>query len=146
MFIRTFAAPAIALAAPAIALAGLAMLATGAFAAPAQTLGQLDLHSGPGVHYTVLGTLGGNTHVDVLYCGSDVKWCLIGKNGKQGWVMPEQLASLGSARGDGSVKTAPRKDPIGSLTSRGDGGSSLEGPRTPHVIQTIKTVKSMAPN
>jgi uncharacterized protein YraI len=130
MFIRTFAAPA-------IALAGLAMLATGAFAAPAQTRGQLDLHSGPGAHYTVLGTLGSNTHVDVLYCGSDVKWCLIGKNGKQGWVMPEQLASLGSARGDGSVKQSDTAQ-IESLSSKGTGSTGTGAPGKPNPKSAVE--------
>jgi hypothetical protein len=138
MFIRNLAAPV-------LALAGLAILTSSAFATPAQTLGQLKLHSGPGANYAVLGNLGGGIHIDVLYCGSDVKWCLISKNGKQGWVLPEELGTLGSAHAcDGSVKSckSDKADGTpGSLASTGDGVPARgRSPQPATLMDAIKTL------
>jgi hypothetical protein len=140
MFIRNLAAPV-------LALAGLAILATGAFAAPVQTLGQLKLHSGPGASYAVLGNLDGGVHVDVLYCGSDVKWCLISKNGKQGWVLPEELGTLGSGHAcDGSDKSCAssgktdKAEVPGSLSS--SGGVAPATGRTPRPPAALATAKA----
>lgn len=126
MFIRNLAAPV-------HAFTGFAILATGAIAAPAQTQGQLQLRSGPGATYSVLGSLGDGVHVEVLYCGNDVKWCLIGKNGKQGWVLPEQLASVGSAYDDRPV--GPRATAqVESLSSKGSDSAGPSGKNNPKPV------------
>lgn len=122
----------------ALSVIGIVTLAGGALAAPVKTVGELKLHSGPGAKYQVVGSLGGGVHVDVLWCGTDLKWCLINKNGKQGWVLPEELGMLDAEAPPKSVVQADAAEPLSST-----GGSTA---RRSHNSQTAVIATQINPN
>jgi hypothetical protein len=98
MSLRAFTAAAIAIAAS-IALTPLAFAAQVAATAP------LELRSGPGPDYDVVGSLAAGTVVNVLWCGTKQSWCLIKHHGTQGWVSMSALKVGGpnAAPTDGSA-------------------------------------------
>jgi polysaccharide export outer membrane protein len=56
-------------------------------------LSTVNVRSGPGVNFALLGNLVGGQVVDVIRCQNN--WCLIDSVGPDGWVSAEYLASVG---------------------------------------------------
>ncbi len=64
--------------------AGLLLMSAGAaFAAPALVTGDLNLRSGPGTNFGVIGVLPGGATVNVLGCGGG--WCRVAWRGARGY-------------------------------------------------------------
>ena len=81
-------------------LAVLLALATAAHAAKTTALTAVNVRSGPGINFALLGNLVAGQSVDVIQCQNN--WCLIDSVGPDGWVSAEYLASVGdvdSSRG-----------------------------------------------
>ena len=76
-----------------IAAAFGAMLAApiAAQAYPAQTTGDLNVRTGPGVSYHRIGVLPRGAVVDVRYCRG--RWCTIWYHGRQAWVSGSYLTT-----------------------------------------------------
>jgi uncharacterized protein YraI len=72
----------------AIALPGLALAQTAATATA-----ELNVRSGPGPNYPVVGVISANGSVDVTGCLQGSKWCSVAHNGAQGWVYSDYLTA-----------------------------------------------------
>ena len=53
----------------------------------------LNIRSGPGSNYTVVGVVGANQPVTVNGCLDGSKWCSVDNNGAVGWVYSDYLTS-----------------------------------------------------
>jgi len=102
----------------ALALAGLAMLTSAASASQAVTLDKVSLLAAPLGSSSLMGSLAKGTTVGVVWCGPEVKFCLVKFHGKTGWVLATDLAGVGSA-----AALAEAGGSKGSAAS-GPGGSS----------------------
>ena len=97
-----------------------AALAFGHHATPAMAAGQLyahsdiELHSGPGPKFHVLGSVPQGTAITVLWCNGTADWCLLDDGIDQGWAMIDQIRSPSSGLGNS-----------GDASSTGDSGLSL---------------------
>jgi hypothetical protein len=89
------------IAATLVAVSSLAMLASAAAASQAVTLGQVSLRAGPVDKSSELGTLGQGTKVSVVWCGPEVKFCLVRFHGQTGWVLADDLGGIASIAGPG---------------------------------------------
>jgi uncharacterized protein YraI len=72
----------------------LALSATAAAAVPAVVRGDLNLRSGPGTQYAVVGSLPGGATVEVGNCSG--RWCTVAYEGEQGYAARSYL-DLGAA-------------------------------------------------
>jgi len=63
--------------------------ATAAFAAPAVATSNVNLRSGPGTNYAVVGALRTGQNVDVVECQDS--WCFIDVGGRSGWASSAYL-------------------------------------------------------
>ena len=77
----------------AVAGAGLAMLALAgpALAVPGYSTAHLNLRTGPGTQYPVVGVMEYNTPADITGCLADYSWCSISVAGLNGWASSEYL-------------------------------------------------------
>ena len=110
-----------------LALAGLAVLSSSAFASQAVTLNKVTLRAGPLANSSTLGSFAPGTKVGVLWCGPEVKFCLVKYHGQTGWVPADDLAATASAR------TADEAG--GSGKSEVGGGSSGGGAKPASKLQ-----------
>ncbi len=76
-----------------------------AIAYPAQTTGDLNVRSGPGVRHARIGVLPRHTVVNVRHCQS--RWCQIDFRGRVAWASASYLAGV-QAVGPGPVYGYPR--------------------------------------
>ena len=83
----------IAALAAATALSGPASATTVASATTA-----LNIRSGPGPQYSVIGAISQNGRVQMLGCIQDSLWCQIDYHGRQGWAYSKYLATLTASR------------------------------------------------
>ncbi len=104
----------------ALALTGLAMLTSAASASQAVTLDKVSLLAAPLGSSSLMGSLAKGTTVGVVWCGPEVKFCLVKFHGKTGWVLATDLAGVGTAaalaelgggKGGGVVRNPPASDP-----------------------------------
>jgi uncharacterized protein YraI len=77
-------------------LAATALIAVSA-SAQAQTsataVADLNVRSGPGPQYPVIGLINQNTNATVNGCLEGSKWCVVDYNGSQGWAYSDYLAA-----------------------------------------------------
>jgi hypothetical protein len=81
----------------AIAAAALGLTATAALARPAVSETDLNVRSGPGTGYRVVGVLERGETVDVGPCSGS--WCRVSFSGGSGWASASYLAFAGGAGG-----------------------------------------------
>ncbi|SHF66174.1 SH3 domain-containing protein [Devosia limi] len=79
-----------------VVAAGLTILAgaTAAFAAPATATSNVNLRSGPGTNYAVVGTLRTGQNVEVIECQDS--WCFIEDGNRSGWASSAYLQRFNS--------------------------------------------------
>src|SRR5690242_10050339 len=89
------------------AAAGVALLlsAGAAAAAPATVSTDLNMRSGPGTQYGVVGTIPAGETVDVGGCTGS--WCAVNFNGRTGYASANYLSGGASVGGGGVVAVAP---------------------------------------
>ena len=77
----------------AVAGAGFTMLALAgpALAIPGYSTAHLNLRTGPGTQYPVVGVMEYNTPADITGCLADYSWCSISVAGLNGWASAEYL-------------------------------------------------------
>lgn len=85
--------------------AALLLSAGVAAAAPATARSDLNVRSGPGTEYGVVGTLQGGETVDVAGCTGS--WCQVSFSGGTGYASANYLAMAGGAAGPGYAAAAP---------------------------------------
>jgi uncharacterized protein YraI len=85
----------------ALVLTGLAMLTSAASASQAVTLDKVSLLAAPLGSSSLMGSLAKGTTVGVVWCGPEVKFCLVKFHGKTGWVLATDLAGVGTAAAAG---------------------------------------------
>lgn len=88
MMFRKFATAA------AFALAGLVATASAASAYEAYATAALNVRSGPGTGYNVVGTLAANQVVDVVECNTTGNWCRVDAPNVNGWSSANYLRPL----------------------------------------------------
>ncbi len=76
------------------------LAATSAQAANAITTANLNVRSGPGTSFDVLGTIPNGAPIDVIQCASNYNWCDVAWAGRRGWASSNYIAfRQGYARG-----------------------------------------------
>lgn len=90
----------------AIALASLFAGVGGAFAYDAAATTTLNVRSGPGTNYGVVGALNRNQIVQVLECNASNTWCRIQDRTLQGWASARYLQRIAGG------STPPRPTPV----------------------------------
>jgi uncharacterized protein YraI len=104
--------------------------ATPAFAATTATATtSLNIRSGPGPQYQVVGVIADNGHATVTGCIQGSLWCEVVYNGKQGWAYSQYLAMN---RGGQTVVIAQQPASVPTVT--------YQAPAT-----TVETVGSAPP-
>ncbi|MCD7060258.1 SH3 domain-containing protein [Pelagibacterium xiamenense] len=88
MSFRKFAAAA------ALAIAGLIASASAAFAYEAYATTALNVRSGPGTNYNVVGSLQANQVVEVVECNTSGSWCRIQAPNVRGWSSANYLRPI----------------------------------------------------
>lgn len=98
-------------------IAGSASAQTGAAQVSAWT--DLNLRSGPGVGFSVIGVIPANDPVTVEGCLAAANWCRVSHNGTQGWASGDYL---GFVENEAPVVLYPNRDRIQveTLTYEGD--------------------------
>jgi len=77
-----------------LATTALVALSTGAQAASSATaVADLNIRSGPGPQYPVIGLISQNDSAVVNGCLEGSKWCVVDYNGAQGWAYSDYLAA-----------------------------------------------------
>lgn len=71
-----------------------ALIVSGGIAAAATVTGDLNLRSGPGTNYRVVGTMPAGAQVDILGC--DGAWCRVSWGGMQGYASASYLGRGGA--------------------------------------------------
>lgn len=73
--------------------AGIVTLAAAgpAFAVPGYSTAHLNLRTGPGTQYPVIGTMEYNVRSDITGCLADWSWCSVSVAGLSGWASAEYL-------------------------------------------------------
>ena len=85
-------------------LSAAALVATAAFpvaasaAATAEATTALNIRSGPGPQYDVIGVIDENDHAAIMGCIRGSLWCQVAYHGKQGWAYSKYLAMDQSSR------------------------------------------------
>ena len=102
------------------ALACGAMLAAPAVAFPAFSTTLLNLRSGPGEEFPIVGVMERNVRVDMTGCLPDWSWCVVTVAGVPGWVFAKYVVV--DVQGGFSTSATPRQ--VGSRSS-GPMASSL---------------------
>ena len=97
-----------------VAVSSLAMFASAAIASQAITLSPVSLLAGPVDKSSELGTLGQGTKVSVVWCGPEVKFCLVRFHGQTGWVLADDLAATASIAGADEPTSKGGNGPAGT--------------------------------
>lgn len=118
----------------ALLVAGSAILAVAAFAgtaeaAQATTLSKAALYAGPGGSFSQLGHLDGGIKVGLIWCGAEVKFCLVQYHNKQGWVSVDDLKAIGQVA-PGTIAAAVFPSGPGALTGAGAAAGEQEKIKT----------------
>lgn len=91
-----------------------------ALAAPAQATTAVNVRSGPGTSFSVLGVLLTGQTVNVTRC--EGSWCYVEKTGPDGWVSGRFLAPVASGGGGGSSADAEAIKLFGNIFAAIIGG------------------------
>ncbi len=97
-------------------------VATAQTAATATT--DLNIRSGPGPQYEVVGVINGNEQTNVSGCLQGSKWCTVTHNGTEGWVYSDYL--IADISGSAVVLTERYAD-VGVPVVTYEGSSAGEG-------------------
>ncbi len=85
-----------------IAAATATILSLSAFAASAATIASattpLNIRTGPGPQYPVIGAIPGNGQATITGCIEGSRWCEVTYNGKQGWAYSQYLTTTVAGR------------------------------------------------
>lgn len=122
MFIRKYTTAAI------LALTALFVSVSGAMAYQAAASTSLNVRSGPGTNYGVVGVLQTNQVVDVLECNASNTWCRIQDRTTRGWASARYLQPISG----GAPSRPGAGGPNFGVTIGGDGFSFSfgTGPRS----------------
>lgn len=107
-------------AAATIAVAGILASISGAFAYEATATTALNVRSGPGTNFQVVGTLAPNQVVNVVECNSANTWCRVQDRTITGWASARYLRAIGT--------TPPRPTPPAPAPTQPDIGFSINTP------------------
>lgn len=88
-----------------LAIVAGALVLSGGIAAAATVTNDLNLRSGPGTGYRVIGTMPAGAYVDVMGC--DGSWCQVNWEGAVGYASASYLAGGGGAYAAAPVYVAP---------------------------------------
>jgi hypothetical protein len=112
-----------------------------AFAAEAMATTDLNVRSGPGTGYPVIGVLGSGQSTTIRGCLQSGTWCAISQGGEEGWVSARYLSSMMGGRqvvlterpadSEIAVIEQPSGGPEGALvggTTGAVGGAIVGGP------------------
>jgi len=91
--------------------AALAVPASAEIIATAMT--PLNIRSGPGPQYSIIGAIPDRGHTTIIGCIQDSLWCQVSYNGRQGWAYSQYLTALLSGR---SLAVAERLTDIPRVT------------------------------
>ena len=75
------------------AAAALLAMSGSAFAAMATATTDLNIRSGPGPQFDVIGVIGAGKGVDIQGCIEGSKWCTVAAKAGQGWVYSDYITS-----------------------------------------------------
>lgn len=89
----------------ALGIAAGALVLSGGIAAAATVTNDLNLRSGPGTNYRVIGTMPAGAYVDVRGCTGN--WCRVNWAGAVGYASASYLAGSGGAYAASPVYVAP---------------------------------------
>jgi hypothetical protein len=107
----------------AVLAAGLALSATAALASQAITLDKVDLLSSPFANSKALGSVEQGSKVGVLWCGTDIAFCLVRYHAKSGFVALSEIDMIeATVAADGDAGAG------------GSNGGSSNGLIGPHVV------------
>lgn len=121
-----------------IVLATAMLAAPVAQAANAIVTTNLNVRTGPGTNYPVIGAIPNGAGIDVLGCTTGYNWCQVDYGGRLGWASSNYLAfSQGSARNSNNFGTAAAAIGIpliaaAILSSNKHGWHRPPPPRPPH--------------
>jgi uncharacterized protein YraI len=79
-----------------VANAGLSVPASAEIVATAMT--PLNIRSGPGPEYSIIGAIPDRGHTTIIGCIRDSLWCQVSYNRRQGWAYSQYLTALLSGR------------------------------------------------
>ena len=142
------------------AITAVAALSLPTFAASAATVAQavtpLNIRTGPGPQYSVIGAIPTRGQAAILGCIEGSLWCQVTYNGQQGWVYSQymtgptgavvvnQLPPVTYAAPQATVGTTVVQPTIaGDFIARGDEPLSIAPP--PPTVQTYVTTHRVAP-
>ncbi|RDV05262.1 SH3 domain-containing protein [Undibacter mobilis] len=111
----------------ALAVAAGALVLSSGIAAAATATNDLNLRSGPGTGYRVIGTMPAGAYVDVIGCGGS--WCRVNWQGVVGYASASYLAGGGAYASAPRVYVAP---PPPVVFGFGWGGPRWHGPHRWH--------------
>lgn len=109
----------------------MALTGTAMAQSPAIATADLNIRSGPGPQYSVIGLIGESDTVAVNGCLQGSKWCTIDYNGAQGWAYSDYLAA--SYEGSAVVMTDRYADmgvPVTTYTPSGAEAGGAAGATT----------------
>jgi uncharacterized protein YraI len=105
---------------------GAALIAGPALALTAHPSGHLNVRSGPGFQYPVIGALEANLPATITGCLADYSWCSLAGGGVTGWSSAGYLITNAG----------------GKITNLHAGGAALG---VPVVVPTVETITVTAP-
>lgn len=136
----------------AIALVGGLLASTSAFAQfAAVATTDLNIRSGPGPQYPVVGTIAGNDETTVNGCAEGSKWCQVSYNGVTGWSYSDYLSgSFGTQQVVVSEAPATVNVPVvtyqsettASISNVPPAGTLLKGPVGAATVTPPPTVQT----
>lgn len=110
-------------AAAALAITGVFAGMSGAFAYEAAATTALNVRSGPGTSFQVIGSLAANQVVNVAECNAGNTWCRVEAANVRGWASARYLRPLGS-----TPPTQPTQPPRPQPGNQGNVGISINTP------------------
>ncbi|WP_193335164.1 SH3 domain-containing protein [Devosia beringensis] len=115
----------------AVAATALVVFLPAANAAPGTVTTNVNVRSGPGTNYAVVGTARTGEQVDVQRC--EGSWCYVSKYGPDGWVSSSYLSSGGSP-----VNSAQPGISFGFQIGGGNGPNVSIGVGTPQPVRPTR--------
>jgi len=109
------------------AAAGFILMSGMAFAQTAVTAtSDLNIRSGPGPQYPVVGVMGVDGQADLLGCLDNSKWCQVSASGVEGWAYSDYLMAEYSGRDVVVTERAPEAN-IPTVTYEARSGTTEAG-------------------
>ena len=119
----------------AVVLSTIATLSTSASAATIATASTpLNIRSGPGPQYGIVGAIPDRGHAAIIGCIQDSLWCQVSYNGHQGWAYAQYLTAQLSGR---SLIVAERLNDIPTVTYQEPIETTGSAIRVPTITGTL---------